>query len=705
MEHTSKKLHILLICLALAFITLFAFEQVRQCEFTATDDVKFAAENSYVQAGLTRESIAYAFTTKTTANWMPLTWLSVMLDSQIFGPSSKTFHLMNLLYHLVAVVLLFIALNKMTGAVWRSAFVAAAFALHPLRVESVAWVAERKDVLSGVFWMLTMLAYIRYAQRPNIRRYLLVALSFSLGLMAKPMLVTLPFVLLLLDYWPLGRLRLWRQKTVQELADNELSGFSCKKSSLGRLVTEKVPLFILVGASCIITVIVQQAEGAVRSLERYSIGVRISNALVSYIIYIGKTIWPERLAFWYPHPGAGLAFWKAVIALLILFSISAGLIYTVLRRRELGALVVGWFWFLGTLIPVIGLVQVGEQSMADRYTYLPSIGISIMVAWGFERFSRRLRRRNMLLGISAFLLLTTWVLCTRLQVGYWKNTLALFGHTVEVTRNNYRVHYHYADALLKEGRLDEAALHFQQSLRINPMFEKPYSKFAMLLNRQGRFDEAISLCKKQQRIGKPDAAIYHRLGMAYARKGLLNEAIESFKESIRLSPDSAPPHDNVARLVMSLRNPDTAVRHLTEAIRLNPNIALTHFNLALIFKSKGMTEEAVTHFREALRVKPNWEQPMNSLAWILATHNNPKVRDPQEAVNLARQACELTDYQNPGFLDTLAAAYAAAGRFSDAVSTAEKALQIIASGDKKKRALAVQNRLDLYRQQKTYRQP
>jgi len=705
MEQTPKKLRVLLIYVVLVLVTLVAFEQVRKCEFTATDDIKFVAKNPYVQAGLTRESIAYAFTTTATANWMPLTWLSVMLDSQVFGHSSATFHLMNLFYHVLTVLLLFMVLSKMTGTLWRSAFVAALFAVHPLRVESVAWVAERKDVLSGLFWMLTMLVYVRYAQRPSSRRYLLVALALSLGLLAKPMLVTLPCVLLLLDYWPLGRLQWGRQNAGQELPDSEPAGLTCKKTSPGCLIAEKIPLFILAVASCITSVIAQQAEGAVRSMDRYTLSVRINNALVSYVSYIGKMIWPTRLAHLYLHPGRNLPTWKPVIALVILISASAVVIYLARRRHELAPLIVGWLWYLGTLVPVIGLVQVGSQSMADRYTYIPSIGISIMAAWGVERLFRGWRHRNIMLGISTALLLVIWTLCTRAQVGYWKNTLALFRHSVEATRNSYIAHYHYAHALFKDGYLDEAAFHLQKAIRIGPRHMKSYGALAKVFYEQGRIDEAIAVCKKRLRMGKPDPAIYHRLGMAYYHKGAKSLAVQSFKEALRLDPDSVSTHENLAKVFTRQDDPDAAIRHLTEAIQLNPNIDLTHFNLARALRSKGRTEEAITHFREALRIKPNWEKPMNALAWILATHHQERFRNPPEAIRLAQRACELADYQDPSFLDTLAAAYAAAGRFSDAVATAEKALQIIASGDNKERLQKIRNRLDLYRQQKPYRQP
>jgi hypothetical protein len=306
MEKAPKKLHIFLIYLALAVLTFIAFEQVRLCGSTATGGGQFAANNPYVQAGFTRESIVWAFTNIMIANWMPLTWLSVMLDSQIFGPSNATFHLMNLFYHVLNVLLLFMVLRKMTGTLWRSVFVAAVFALHPLRVESVAWVAERKDVLSGLFWILTMAAYVRYAQRPGIRRYLLVFLFLCLGLLAKPMLVTLPCVLLLMDYWPLGRLQWGRKDAGQKLPYSESAGLTCTITSPARLIAEKIPLFILVTASCIHTVIIQQTEGAVASLDYLSLGVRANNALVSYVSYIGKTIWPTRLATFYPHPGPNL---------------------------------------------------------------------------------------------------------------------------------------------------------------------------------------------------------------------------------------------------------------------------------------------------------------------------------------------------------------------------------------------------------------
>jgi len=463
-------------------------------------------------------------------------------------------------------------------------------------------------------------------------------------------------------------------------------------------VAEKIPLFLLTGISCVVTFLTQQAEGAVMPL---GLKARMGLAVISYGSYIWKIVWPSKLAVFYPL-ASSVDKVLLVGCAIFLTGVTAASVYWSRRRPWF---LVGWLWYLGTLVPVIGLVQVGAQSMADRYTYLPSIGILIMVAWGAARLSNGWRRRNMVFAISTGLLLVGLILCTRAQVRHWKNTLALFGHGVQVTPNNPIIHYHYGDALLIDGRLDEAAFHFQEALRINPLFEKPYDGLARSFYKQGKIDETIAVCKKRLRIGKPAAAIYFRLGMAYYSKGDIGRAIQSFKESLRLKPDSVPTHGNLAKVLVRTGNPDVVITHLTEAIQLNPNIAPTHRALALAFRSKGRTEEAITHFREALRIKPNWEEPMNSLAWILATHSDPKFRNPQEAMSLAIRTCELANYEDHRFLDTLAAAYAAAGRFSDAVATAEKAVQIVASGDNKKRIQNIRNRLDLYRQQKPYRQP
>lgn len=344
----------------LALVTLIVFGQACRNDFVGYDDIYYVTDNPHVKSGLSLDSVIWAFTTMYNANWHPLTWLSHMLVCQLFSLNPLWHHLTNVLFHTVNTLLLFGILKRMTGKIWPSAFAAAAFALHPLHVESVAWVSERKDVLSGFFWMLTVICYIRYTERQSIGKYLLVFLVFGLGLMAKSMLVTLPFVLLLLDYWPLGRLQ-WEHRL----------------KSLWHLIIEKVPLLALSAASSTITFIAQKSAGAMELGKVYPLNIRISNAAVSYIAYIGKLIYPSRLAVLYPYPGSSLPLWQPIVSLLVLIAVSAAVIYSARRY-----LVIGWFWYIGTLVPVIGLVQIGNQMMADRYTYLPSIGIFIMVAWG-----------------------------------------------------------------------------------------------------------------------------------------------------------------------------------------------------------------------------------------------------------------------------------------------------------------------------------
>ena len=382
MERWRDRLHVLLIYVVLALATSIAFEQVRHNEFVHYDDYDYVVENQQVRAGITCQSIVWAFTAFQKDNWHPLTWISHMLDCELFELNPAGHHLSGLLFHVANTLLLFAVLKKMTGAVWASGFVAAAFALHPLHVESVAWVAERKDVLSGFFWMLTMAAYVRYAERPSVGKYLLVVLSLALGLMAKPMLVTLPFVLLLLDFWPLRRLQLRSQDTNQALPESKSAIKDGYAISLRGSILEKIPLFVLVAASSVITYIAQQSERAMAPMWDLTLGSRLANSFVSYVMYIGKMVYPSRLAILYPHPRGNLPLWQAVVCSLILITISV----VVIRIVRRGYLVVGWLWYMGTLVPVIGLVQVGSQAIADRYTYLPSNGIIVMV----DRKSKRL---------------------------------------------------------------------------------------------------------------------------------------------------------------------------------------------------------------------------------------------------------------------------------------------------------------------------
>ncbi len=577
MKKSGERLRVTVIYVALALATFIAFEQVRRNGFLSYDDDLYVTENPNVKAGITTESVIWAFTSTHVSNWHPLTWLSHMLDCQLFGLRPSWHHLVNLLLHIANSLLLFWLLSRMTGAIWRSVFVAALFALHPIHVESVAWVAERKDVLSGLFWMLTMVAYIRYAERLTISRYLLVLLSLCLGLMAKPMLITLPFVLFLLDYWPLRRLE-WVGVGIEGPAQCESSGPVYQQVPARRLIMEKIPMFVVVALSSVITVIAQRSGGAVVSMEKLSIGFRLSNTGISYIRYILKMLYPTRLALFYPHPMSGVPLWLFIISLLVLVGISVFFIYTLRRRKYL---TVGWLWYLGTLVPVIGLVQVGSQAMADRYTYLPSIGFFIMVAWAIGDLTARLHFRKTDMAVSAAVVLALLFVCTRRQVMHWQNDLTLFGHTAGVTRNNYIMHNSYGDALLKAGRVNEAMMQFNRALQINPDYFNARNNLGSVFLRQGRINEAISCFTELLNGDMPHASVYSNLGQAYARIGQLDRAIGLFQQALEIEPGKPGIYSNLGRAYFLQGKVELAIQMYNEALRLDPDNSYALKNLAL----------------------------------------------------------------------------------------------------------------------------
>jgi hypothetical protein len=591
MMKLSGQWNVFLIRVALVLLTFAAFAQVLGNEFVNYDDTKYITDNPHVKKGLTGESVIWAFTESHFFMWHPLTSLSHMLDCSLYGLNPSGHHLTNLILHTASVLMLFGILRKMTGKIWAAAFVAAAFALHPLDVESVAWAAERKNVLSGFFWMLTIAAYIRYTKHQRVADYLLIILVFSCALMSKPTTVTLPFVLLLLDYWPLGRFR-WKRQN--------------QETSLWRLVAEKIPLLVLSAILCVITVVTQKGGGVLKATEILSFGIRMANALVSYVSYIGKMIYPTRLAVFYPHPAFNLPVWKPIVSLIVLVAVSAVIVYFGRRRPYL---ITGWLWYIGTLVPVIGIVQSGGQAMADRYTYLPEIGIFIMVAWGASELFAERRYRKIMLGTSAAILLASMMICTRVQVGYWKNSATLASHALEVTKNNDIMHNSYGCALFEQDRFDEALSQFNIALKINP-----HNRLA------------------HGNMGK----VYANMGVVYAQRGQSN----------------------------------LAVKYLTGAARL----------------------------------KPDDPDVLNDLAWVLATTKNDKLRNPSDAVKFAKNACELTKFSQPEHLDTLAAAYAAAGNFPEAIATAEKAVDLALSFRQKELAARIQKQLELYKSGTPYRE-
>jgi Flp pilus assembly protein TadD len=502
MPEQVKKSLVLSIYFALAVSTLLVFWQVRNFDFINYDDSVYVYENPHVLNGLTADAVWWAFTTGQASNWHPLTWLSLMLDCQLFGTAPGRMHLVNLFLHLANTLLLFTVLKKMTGALWPSAFVAAAFALHPLHVESVAWIAERKDVLSTFFWILTMWTYLRYVKQPSATRYLLVLLVFAFGLMAKPMLVTLPFVLLLLDYWPFQRKISWR------------------------LLVEKIPFFVLAVISSVITFLVQRSSGAVSNIDVLSLNNRIANAFLSYTQYIGKMFWPSNLAIFYPLNISGnIPFRQVAICALLLLGIS---LFVVRLGRNQKYLILGWFWFVAALIPVIGIVQVGQQAYADRYTYIPYIGLFIMLAWGLPQLLSKWPQRKIVLGLSMVIILTTLGICAHRQTSYWKNSFTLFSHANQVTQNNWLAHYDLGLAYGNLGRLPQAMEAFSQAIRINPNYARAHYNLGVAYGRLGRWPEAIDAFSLAIRV-KPDYAEAHNnLGNAYLATGDKNSAMAEY---------------------------------------------------------------------------------------------------------------------------------------------------------------------------------
>jgi len=579
-----------LLCLALLAGTVLLYAPVREHDFVRYDDPEYVLENAHVRRGLTSAGIAWAFTHFHSANWHPLTWITHMVDCQVFGLDAGAHLVVNVALHGFAAVLLFLFLARATGAFWRSAFVAALFAFHPLRVESVAWVSERKDVLSALLWMATLHAYLWYVRAPSARRMALVALTFAAGLLAKPMLVTLPFVLLLLDVWPFARPR-----TVA-------------------LLREKAPLFALVLLSCVVTIAAQYAGGAVVPLAHgFGVSYRVQNAIVSYATYLWQTLWPVDLAVFYP-PRTPVPAGEVALSAAVLLAIGALVARLAARRPYLP---VGWLWYLGVLVPVIGLVWVGEQSRADRFTYLPQIGIGIMVAWGANDLLAAWPRRAWVLAPAAALLLLGWVATTRAQIAHWRDTTTLFRHALTATRDNYVVHANLAAELARLGQTDEALAHFDEALRIKGEFPKARLGLGALLARMGRLDEAIAHYEYAL-AHRPDSPVAHlNYGLALVALGRGEEALPHYQEALRLDPTYAKVHVAQATVLEQLGRGPEAIVHLRQAIAIRPDLAEAHGNLAIALEAAGRPDEALAHYRETVRLLPEDPRAHYNLAAML----------------------------------------------------------------------------------------
>ena len=551
----NPKKQILIVYIVLIVATLAVFWQVNQYDFINLDDTVYVTENKNIQSGITSNGVSWAFSTTYAQFWHPLTWLSLMFDYQLHGLNAGGYHLTNLILHLMSTLLLFWLFNRMTGAIWRSAFVAAFFALHPLHVESVAWIAERKDVLSAFFWMLTLCLYVYYTEKPITKRYLLVLLCFACGLMSKSMIVTLPLVLILLDYWPLDRLQSQKIGTnmTEKVPVSTNSGRKKTKSKKGALkeniylptnqklsgakiagiiplwqIREKIPFFILTAIFTILTLYAQYRP----SFKGFSLSSRIANAPISFVTYLEKTFWPHDLAVFYPFTDQ-LPAWQILGATLLIIFVSAAVMVTV---KRLPYLFVGWLWYAITLLPVIGIVQVGKHAMADRYTYLPLIGISIMLAWGIPSLIKREDIHKKILlpaGIAAIAILAvlTWQ-----QGWYWKNSTTLFSHALQVTKNNYLAHTNLGVALVKGGEVEEGIRHYHEALQIKPDDSNAHYNLANALKKQGAIDGAIAHYREAVKWNPDYSKAHNNLGVCLEAQGLLDEAIVHYRQALQIEP-------------------------------------------------------------------------------------------------------------------------------------------------------------------------
>jgi tetratricopeptide (TPR) repeat protein len=711
----------------LAAAATLPYARVGTLGFTNFDDPEYVTQNPHVRAGLTWESFAWAFTSTEQANWHPLTWLSHMMDCQLYGLNPGGPHLTNLMFHLGSTLLLFWALRRMTRAPGRSAVVAALFAVHPLHVESVAWIAERKDVLSAFFWMLALAAYVHYVESSRPVKGLWVVLWMALGLAAKPMLVTLPFALLLLDIWPLARFGMHAQAANKGERKPPRSGPLAAFSLRHPAVVEKIPLLLLSLLSSIVTYWVQQKGGAVMTFHRLPFGTRLANAAVSYGTYVKKMLWPSDLAPFYPLPDA--IGWGRVAESLLWLALATYLAIRLFRHRSYIA--VGWFWFLGTLIPVIGLIQVGDQALADRYTYIPLIGLLLIIAWGGWDLSERWHLPRLVPAMAAFIPLCALAAATWTQTGCWMNSITLFRHAIEVTGDNQRAYVNLGAALAAENRFEEAISVYQDIVSRRKEDAELQARLAMTLAMQGRNADAIEHYRHALRINPAHAEAHNGLGYALALGGELEEALPHHLEALRLKPKFPEARYNLGKIYAAQQKPQLALEQFAEALRLRPDYYEAHEKMALTLAGMNRLDEALPHFeaaiqgtpdqadlryrygmtlyqqqrpleamrqlREAIRLKPDWPEALGNLAWILATYAGATLADGAQSVAYIQKAMALAAKQDAAEYDTYAAALARAGRFEEAVTSAEQALRLARALGNAPLAADIARRLQLYK--------
>ena len=689
----------ILICLFLVIAILVVYWQVRNHTFVNFDDGSYILNNPHIRDGLNLEGIAWAFSFPGFDYWHPLTWLSHMLDCHLYGLKAGMHHQINVIFHILNSILLFLVFKKMTGAIWRSAFVAGLFALHPMNVESVAWLAERKNVLSTFFWLLTMLTYIHYSKKPSVPRYLVILFIYTLGLMSKPMLVTLPFVLLLLDYWPLCRINLAHSgSNNQKTPKSNHTDF--QRSFTLHLVLEKIPLIILSMVSIFLSSLAVQRLGIVISTASVPMKLRIKNTLVSYVSYIIKMIWPHNLAVYYPYPQT-LPLWQVTGAVLLLVCISF-LVFREVKSKPY--LAVGWLWYIGTLLPVIGLVQAGLwPAIANRFAYVPFIGLFFIIAWGVPDLVVRWHYREIKLATIAVSLFAVLMATSSLQVGYWKNSITLFKHALDVTYNNHIAHHKLGEALNLQNKTVAAAKQYSEALRIKPDLFATHLNLGIILRDEGKLNEALDHFSRALHLKPNRAEAYYELGITLEKQGSFDAAIRHYLEVLQIKPGYAKAHNNLGIILSRQKKDKEAIFHLYEAIRIDSDYADAYCNLGIIYANQRNIETAILHYKKALYLNPNIAQALYNLSWILASCEDERFRNGEEAVKLAEKLCKLARYNQPLALDALAAAYAETEKFDEAVTAAKKALGLALKQGPNELVIALKKRLQLYQKGRPYR--
>ncbi len=673
-----------IVCAALLLMTVALYWPVATYDFVDYDDPTYIVANRHINTGFRWSQARWFFQATYAGNWHPLTWFSHTLDCQLYGLWAGGHHLTNVLLHALSAMVLFLLLQRFTRAFWRAAFVAALFAWHPLHVESVAWVSERKDCLSCLLWLLALWAYLRHAENlksqiPISRFFYWLALAFfALGLMAKPMLVTLPFALLLLDFWPLGR---------------------ASSHPMRALLKEKIPFFLLSAACCVLTLLAQVRGGAMAPLQRISLAFRLCNAATSYLWYVEKMFWPRGLMVIYPLDIRSLSGWLVAAAIMEILLISC---LAMLWRRTRPWFLFGWCWFLGTLVPVIGLLQVGSQAAADRYFYIPSIGLFVIMAWGAAELAARFPRRRLIPVLLAAAAAAACVAATRVQLSCWQNTRTLFSHALKIKPDNYAARAFLSSWLLDQGQLEEAHAQCERALRDSGGNPSVRHDFGKILTAEKKFDLAADQFRLSLRILPNQEGELMNLGNVLLAQNMPGEAAVQFQSALLLDPNNEDIHFYLAKAFEMESNAAEASREFARCIQLNPNDPELHARLAVLLSAQGRMAEAISHYRQALRLQPDSQEALNNLAWILASDSRAELRDGKEAVRLATRVCELTRHSKPLMIGTLAAAYAEAGRFDEAVAAAQEAHDLALAIGKKEIAEKNLEMLKLYRSHRPF---